>query len=58
MLKDQSDPWGLLWGLEGIKCQNRDAGAQLLKGQKGIRLEFLGNGSSGQWRNEASCDCL
>ena len=28
-----------------MKRQNRDAGGQLLKGQQGIPLEFLGNGN-------------
>jgi hypothetical protein len=32
LLKDQADPWGLLWALEGMKRQNRDAGGQLLMG--------------------------
>ena len=27
-------------------------------GQKGIPLEFLGYGSGGEWRHEASSDCL
>jgi hypothetical protein len=31
-----------------MKRQNRNAGGQLLKGQQGIPLEFLGNGSSGE----------
>ena len=58
LLKDQADPWGLLWALESMKRQNRDAGGQLLKSQQSIRLEFLGYGSSGQWGHEASSDCL
>jgi len=58
LLKDQADPWGVSWALKSMKRQNRDAGGQLLKGQQGIRLEFLGNGSSGQWGHDASCDCL
>ena len=41
-----------------MKCQDRDAGGQLLKGEQGIPLEFLGNGSSGEWRHEGSCDCF
>ena len=52
LLKDQADPWGFLWALEGMKRQNRDAGGQLLKGQQGIRLEFLGNASGGQWGHD------
>ena len=34
--------------VRGMKRQNRDAGGQLLKGQQGITLEFLGNGSGGE----------
>jgi hypothetical protein len=30
----------------------------LLKGQQGIPVEFLGNGSGGEWGHEASCDCF
>ena len=41
-----------------MKRQDLDAGGQLLKGQQGIPLEFLGNGSSGEWRHEVSCDCF
>ena len=41
-----------------MKRQNRDAGGQLLHGQQGIPLEFLGNGSGGEWRHEVSCDCF
>ena len=44
--------------VRGMKCQNRDAGGQLLKGQQGIPLEFLGNGRGGERRHEVSCDCL
>lgn len=41
-----------------MKRQNRDAGGQMLKSEQGIPLEFLGNGSSGEWRHEVSCDCF
>jgi hypothetical protein len=43
LLKDLADPWGLLWALAGKKRQNRDAIGQLLKGQQGNRLDFLGS---------------
>ncbi len=44
----------MLWALEGMKRQHRDAGGQLLKGQQGVGSEFLGYGSGGQWGHEAS----
>ena len=47
LLKDLTDSWGVLWAVGRMKRQNRDAGGQLLKGQQGITLEFLGNGSGG-----------
>ena len=47
LLKDLADSWGVLMAVGGMKRQNRDAGGQLLKGQQGIPLEFLGNGSGG-----------
>ena len=47
MLKDLTDSWGVPWAMRGMKCKDRDAGGQLLKGEQGIPLEFLGNGSSG-----------
>ena len=37
-----------------MKRQNRDAGGQLLKGEQGIPVEFLGNGRGGEWRHEVS----
>ena len=48
LLKDLTNSWSIHWAMRGMKCQNRDAGGQLLKGQQGILLEFLGNGSSGE----------
>jgi len=58
LINDSTDSWGVLWALEGMKRQKRDAGGQLLKVQQSIRLEFPGYGSSGQWRHEASSDCF
>ena len=58
LLKDLTDSWGVLWAVRGMKCQDCDGSRQLLKGQQGIPLEFLGNGSSGEWRHEMSCDCF
>ena len=58
LLKDLTDSWSIHWAVRGMKRQDRDAGGQLLKGQKGIPLEFLGDGSSGEWRHEVSCDCF
>ena len=42
LLKDLTDSWGVLWAMRGMKRQDRDAGAQLLKGEQGIPVEFLG----------------
>lgn len=47
LLKDLTDSWSIHWAMRGMKRQNRDAGGQLLKGEQGIPVEFLGNGSSG-----------
>ena len=58
LIKDLTDSWGVLWAMRGMKCQNRDAGGQLLKGQQGIPLEFLGNGRGGELGHEVSCDCF
>jgi hypothetical protein len=44
--------------VRGMKGKHRDAGGQLLKGEQGIPLEFLRDGSSGEWRHEVSCDCF
>jgi hypothetical protein len=44
LLKDLTDSWSIHWAVSGMKRQDRDAGGQLLKGQQGIPLEFLGNG--------------
>jgi hypothetical protein len=44
--------------MRGMKCQNRDAGGQLFQGQQGIPVEFLGDGSGGELRREASYDCF
>ena len=44
--------------MRGVKRQDRDAGGQLLKGQQGIPLEFLGNGEGGELGHEALCDCF
>jgi hypothetical protein len=41
-----------------MKRQNRDAGGQLLKGEQGIPVEFLGDGRGGELRHEVSCDCF
>ena len=35
--------WGVLWAVGGMQGQNRDAGGQLLEGQQGIPVEFLGS---------------
>ena len=48
LLKDLTDSWGVPWAVIGMKRQNRDAGGQLLKGQQGIPVEFLGNGGGGE----------
>ena len=58
LLKDLTDSWGVLWAVRGMKGKQRDAGGQLLKGQQGIPVEFLRNGSGGEWRHEVSCDCF
>ena len=58
LLKDRKDPWGIPRAMSGMKCQDGDAGGQLLKGQQGIPMEFLGNGRGGEWRHEVSCDCF
>ena len=34
--------------VRGMKRQNRDAGGQLVQGQQGIPVEFLGNGGGGE----------
>ena len=39
-----------------MKCQDGDACGQLLKGQQGIPVEFLGNGRGGELGYEVSCD--
>ena len=57
-LKDLADSWSVLWVMSGMESKDRDAGGQLLKGQQGIPVEFLSNGSSGEWRHEVSCDCF
>ena len=44
--------------VRGIKRQNRDAGGQLVQGQQGIPVEFLGNGGGGDLGYELSCDCF
>jgi hypothetical protein len=56
--KDRTDSWGVLLAMRGMKRQDADAGGQLLKGQQGIPLEFLGYGSGGERRHGVSCDCL
>ena len=35
--------------VRGMKGKHRDAGGQLLKGEQGIPVEFLGNGRGGEW---------
>ena len=47
LLKDLTDSWGVLWAVRDMKGKHRDAGGQLLNGQQGIPLEFLGNDSGG-----------
>ena len=47
LLKDRTDSWRVLGAVRSMKRQDRGAGGQLLKGEQGIPLEFLGNGSSG-----------
>ena len=56
LLKDLTDSWGVLWAMSGMKGKQRDAGGQLLKGQQGIPVEFLGYGSGGELGYEVSCD--
>ncbi len=54
--KDLTDSWRIHWAMRGMKRQNCDAGGQLLKGQQGIPVEFLGYGSGGELGYEVSCD--
>ena len=58
LLKDLTDSWRVPWAVRGMKCQDCDGSRQLLKGHQGIPLEFLGNGSGGEWRHELPCDCF
>jgi hypothetical protein len=57
LLKDRKNSWGFLWAMRAMERQNHDAGGQLLKGQQGIPLVFLGNRTGGDGRRGLSCDC-
>ena len=49
LVKDLTDSWGVPWAMGGMKRQNRDAGGQLLKGEQGIPLEFVGMAEVVSW---------